>query len=96
MQAAERVLQVSATNTATAVVAGAPRQRVIAQARRDGGVETRVASEPPTAESVLAATGTDEPHEVVSQITAKRSFAANVAVFRAEDENARALVRRKV
>lgn len=84
MQAAQTALGVTAHNIANLSTAGFRRQGVVQTAAAQGGVQAAVtlATEP----------GTALEADVVNQLQAKHAFGANLAVFKASDEMAGALL----
>lgn len=88
IHAAQVVLNSSAHNIANMATPGFHRQEVLQNARKDGGVETAVM----TADAEGAAIEAD----VIAQLEAKNAFLANLAVFKASDQMAGALLDQEV
>lgn len=85
LQAAQQRLQASAHNVANMQTEGFHRQEVTQQARpQGGGVDAAVRR--------AEAPGASPEADVVDQLLAKNAFAANVAMFRAADRMAGALL----
>lgn len=84
LNAAQTQLNASAHNVANLATQGFKRQEVVQTAQSGGGVSTRM-REASTAGDALA-------HDVVTQLQAKNSFIANLAVFKAQDAMAGALL----
>lgn len=88
MNAARAVLNSSAHNIANLNTPGFHRQEVHQNAQADGGVE-----------AALTTTGIEGPSleaDVVAQLQAKNAFLANLAVFKASDKMAGALLDKTV
>ncbi len=88
MNASQVALNASANNIANMNTGGFRRQEVVPNAQTGGGVTTTLA----TASSDGASLETD----VVTQLQAKNSFLANLAVFKTSDKMAGALLDMKV
>lgn len=84
MQAAQTQLRASAHNVANLQTDNFRRQEVQQTARSQGGVDTEVVR--------AAGLGPDLVRDVVDQLQAKNAFLANLAVFKASDKLAGALL----
>lgn len=84
MNAAQTTLNSSAHNVANMNTSGFRRQEVVQSAQAGGGVSTTLT----TASAVGASLETD----VVTQLQAKNSFLASLAVFKTSDKMAGALL----
>jgi len=78
MQAAQSQMDVAASNIANAGTAGYKRLRAETTTQPGGGVAVSV--------GVTGQTGSDLATDVVSQLQAKNSFIANLAVFKSADK----------
>lgn len=88
LNAAQTRMGTSAHNTANLATEGFKRQETLQTADSSGGVSTTV-REANTAGNVLE-------QDVVTQLQAKHSFIANLAVFKTQDKMAGALLDTKV
>lgn len=84
MQAAQTQLRSSAHNVANLATEGFRRQEVRQSPQSGGGVQARVEQ--------AAVPGPDLVKDVVDQLQAKNAFLANLAVFKANDKLAGALL----
>lgn len=78
IQAAQTRLGVAANNIANSQTDDFKRQVAQANARADGGVVVKISS--------AATQGNDQVQDVVDQLSAKQSFAANIAVLKNADK----------
>lgn len=85
MNAARAVLNSSAHNIANLNTPGFRRQEVHQNAQADGGVETALTT-------TTGIEGQSLEADVVAQLQAKNAFLANLAVFKASDKMAGALL----
>ncbi len=88
LNAAQTSLNASAHNVANLATEGFKRQETVQTAQSGGGVTTSV-GEASTAGNALE-------QDVVTQLQAKNSFIANLAVFKTQDKMAGALLDTKV
>ncbi|ARV20120.1 MULTISPECIES: flagellar basal body protein [Comamonadaceae] len=88
LNAAQTSLNASAHNVANLATEGFKRQETVQTAQSGGGVTTSV-REASTAGNALE-------QDVVTQLQAKNSFIANLAVFKTQDKMAGALLDTKV
>ena len=93
IQANQRRVAASAHNTANQTTDSFDRQRVTAQERQTGGVNTRVDKVELSDEAQERAQEVDGPQnnvdpvsETVDRITARENFRSNARVIRAQDE----------
>jgi flagellar hook protein FlgE len=84
MNAARVALDASAHNIANLSTPGFRRQQAVQSTAADGGVTTSLASAPQAGDALET--------DVVGQLVAKNQFLANLAVFRASDRMAGALL----
>lgn len=84
MKAAQSALNASAHNIANINTGGFRRQEMVQTAQTDGGVTTTLATS--------STEGTSLEADVVTQLQAKNSFLANLAVFKASDTMTGALL----
>lgn len=84
MQAAQTRMRSSAHNVANLATDGFRRQEVRQSPQAGGGVQARVER--------AATSGPDPVKDVVDQLQAKNAFLANLAVFKANDKIAGALL----
>jgi flagellar basal body rod protein FlgG len=88
MNAAQATLNSAAHNIANSNTAGFRRQEVHPNAQANGGVSTTL--------TTVRQAGTSLETDVVTQLQAKHSFLANLAVFKTGDRMAGALLDRTV
>jgi flagellar basal body rod protein FlgG len=87
MNAAQTQLNVSAHNVANLSTEGFKRQQTVQTEQAGGGVNTTVTRSPVEGNALEA--------DVVSQLQAKNSFLANLAVFKTSNQMAGALLDQK-